>query len=54
LKEAKKIARKNKDIDIGTLKDKYGAINANNETSHVDLFRYEGENPSLGFRIVAV
>lgn len=47
-----KFPRKNKAIARGIIKKEFGPIDINNDTSHIDLYLFDGVDPSDGFEVV--
>ena len=47
-----KFPRKNKAIAKGIIKKEFGPIDINKDTSHVDLYLFDGVDPSNGFEVV--
>lgn len=44
--------RKNKAVAKGKIRKEYGPIDINQDTSHVDLYLFEGIDPSDGFEVI--
>ena len=47
-----KFPRKNKAIAKGKIKKEFGPIDVNNKTSHIDLYLFEGIDPSDEFEVI--